>query len=166
MVSGRHPRPERSRTVAVLAAVLFALTACAEQLDYKEARTGLVNAPYGYQDRQIKGDEFSVSVTGPPRTSRTRVAMIAFLRAARIAKEHGRTHFVIEKSASQRTPGTRPILLPVPVAPFAIPVGETPTAEPFVVLLIRLLPAGAAAGPDAISAAEVEARAVPYLEQK
>ena len=56
---------------------------------------------YGYTDKPIGKDEYSVVVTGNPKTSKERVVDIALLRAANIAKEQKRTHFVILNQISE-----------------------------------------------------------------
>lgn len=155
----------RSRSIA-LAALFTGLTACAAPsvgpTGYAKADADR-GASYGYRDKEIGDGEFSIVATGNRLTAKERVAEIALLRAARIAKERGRTHFLILKQKSKRLQNTRtqnvvlffPAFAGFPAAVGAIPVGERTTMEPMTVLLIRLLPVTGEHPSDAVNAAQV-----------
>jgi len=120
-------------------------------------------ASYGYRDKEIGDGEFSIVATGNRLTGKERVAEIALLRAARIAEERGRTHFLILNQKSERLQNTQTqnavIFLPAfagfPGTLAPIPVGERTTMEPMTVLLIRLLPLRGEYPRDAVNAAQV-----------
>jgi hypothetical protein len=155
------------RSRSMVAGALFAgLTACAAPsvgpTGYAKADADR-GASYGYRDKEIGDGEFSIVATGNRVTGKERVAEIALLRAARIAEERGRTHFLILNQKSERLQNTQtqnvviffPAFAGFPAAVGAIPVGERTTMEPMTVLLIRLLPAEGEHPSDAVSAAQV-----------
>lgn len=115
--------------------------------------------PYGYSDKHVGDDEYTVVVHGNSLTSRERAAQIALLRAAKLTIEQNRSHFLVMKRISETmsTSHSNIVTMFLPgVIPFSLPVGElSPTREPDVVLLIRLLPADASLDPDVINAAEI-----------
>src|SRR5262245_50057013 len=79
----------------MLAALCLAVAAC-ETGPTKYTKGGeFLGSQYGYSDKAMGADEYSIVVTGNPRTGRQQVADIALLRAAHLSREHGRTHFVI-----------------------------------------------------------------------
>lgn len=118
---------------------------------------GFLPNPYGYSDKHVGGDEYTVVVHGNSLTSRERAAQIALLRAAKLTIEQNRNHFIVMKRMSETmsVPHSNTVTIPLRGAIILLPVGElSPTYEPDVVLLIRLLPADASPDPDAINAAE------------
>jgi hypothetical protein len=153
----------RRRSI-VVAALCAGLTACAAPsagpTSYIKADADR-GASYGYRDKEIGDGEFSIVATGNRLTAKERVAEIALLRAARIAEERGRTHFLIVTQRAERLRNTRTrqvlIFLPGPAGliPAPIPVEEQTTMEPMTVLLIRLLPLTTDYPKDALDAAEV-----------
>jgi hypothetical protein len=151
-------------------ALIALLAGCAaptklEPTGYTQAQ-GPRGAGYGYRDMDLGGDEFSIVVAGNRETSKERVADIALLRAASIAQERGRTHFIILKREARAHEVFRPQIIPVFVggvmAP--IPVGERSTAEPMTLLLIRLLPRQQSYPRDAIEAADATRRLADRLQ--
>ncbi len=144
---------------SIIILIILGLVGCARPTGYtKSASSFLTGAKgYGYSDKRINGDEFSIVVLGNPSTSKARVAEIALLRAAHLTKEQGRTHFVIIKQKTQTTEKAVPISIPLYVGGVLVPVpvGEKTDKEPMAILLIRLLPLQPAYPPDALNAAEV-----------
>ena len=152
-------------TLVCLAALLplLVLMACApaqdEPIGYMKRDQEWVPTKYGYRDKQIGEDEFSIAVTGTPATSAGRVADIALLRAANLTLEKGRTRFevVMQKLAVVKSEFLTQV--PISLAPLImLPVGSTPTKEPVAILLIRLLPKGAAPTSGTFDAREIAER--------
>lgn len=110
---------------------------------------------YGYSDKALGDDEFSVVFTASPATSKERTAQLALLRAAHLAHERGRSHFTIVREKTVTLDRHAMIMAPIGGALVWVPVGESLVKEPTAVLIIRLVPAGAAPPADAIDAAEV-----------
>ncbi len=148
-------RPSVLRLAAV-GLLLAALAACAGETGYQRSDP-LWSGKYGYRDKRIGPDEYSVSALGSPKTSSERIAMIALLRAARLTLEQGRSHFVVVKRAAKKVDSWGTINLPIvlPGAIIGVPVVQENRREPIAVLLIRLLPKGAPPGEDALDAAQV-----------
>jgi hypothetical protein len=147
--------------------IILGLVGCARPTGYTKASSFLTGTKgYGYSDKRINGDEFSIVVLGNPLTSKARVAEIALLRAAHLTKEEGRTHFVIMKQKAMST--EKAVLISIPLwfgGPMVmVPVGEKTTKEPMAILLIRLLPLQPAYPPDALNAAEVVEQITKHLE--
>jgi hypothetical protein len=140
----------------IAAALVLSLTAC--ETSYAKRET---YGPYGYTDKKIGDDEFSVVANGNKFTSQQRVADMALLRAAHLTLEQGRTHFVIMKQETQSVSVRRTMTVPFPIGaggmPVWLPVGEHDEAEPRTYLLIRLVPKDTAPPADAIDAAAVVA---------
>ena len=164
----------RFRTVFVRLAVvlpLLALMACPatrhKPIGYVK-RDYFWNANnYGYGDKQIGEDEFSVTVTGTPATSTGRVAEIAILRAANLTLEKGRTHFEVLKQKLETVKSEFVSQIPISFAPLImLPVGSTPTKEPVALLLIRLLPKGAPRVPGTFDAKETAERLSKRLKSE
>jgi len=153
---------------SIIVLIILGLVGCARPTGYTKASSiwGTVEKGYGYRDKRINGDEFSIVVLGNPSTSEARVAEIALLRAAHLAKEEGRTHFVIIKQKAETAGRAVTTSIPLFVAGVlvAVPVGERTTQEPMAILLIRLLPLQAAYPPDALIAAEVIEQLAKHLE--
>jgi hypothetical protein len=120
--------------------------------------------PYGYSDKNIGSDEFAIIVTGNPKTSKERVADIALLRAARLADEQKRTHFVILNRSTQQLEGYATVNLFVGAPLIFLPVGETPKQEPHAVLVVRLLPNDQPRSDDALKTADVIAELSPRVD--
>lgn len=142
----------------VAAALLAALTGCATPsagpTGYAKAEAER-GASYGYRDKALGDDEFSIVATGNRLTTRERVAEIALLRAARIAQEHGRTHFLIQnrKAEPLQSTQTQSVTLFIGGVWMWLPVDERTTMEPMTVLLVRLLPMQAEYPSNAVDAA-------------
>ena len=144
----------------LVAALIAALTGCATP---KVGPTGYTKADdprgasYGYRDKDIGDDEFSIVATENRLTTKERVAEIALLRAARITEEHGRTHFVILKQKAEplQNNQTESVTVLIGGTFMWIPVGQHTTIEPMTVLLIRLLPSKAEYPQDAVDATKV-----------
>jgi hypothetical protein len=121
---------------------------------------------YGYSDKRISGDEFSIVVLGNKFTSKSRAAEIALLRAARLTKEEGKTHFVVLKQKAETTERAIPISFPLLVGGVLVPVpvGERTDKEPMAILLIRPLPSQPVYPPDALNAAEVIEQLAKHLD--
>ena len=148
---------------SIIILIIFALVGCAQPTGYIKASSPWTG--YGYRDKRINGDEFSIVVLGNKFTSKTRVAEMALLRAAHLTKEQGRTHFVIIK---QKTEATEIAVLPISFSLVgvlvSVAVGEQTNKEPMAILLIRLLPLQPPYSPDALNAAEVLEQLAKYLE--
>ncbi len=149
---------------SIIILIILGLVGCVRPTGYTKASSWTDG--HGYRDKRINGDEFSIVVLGNPSTSEARVAEIALLRAARLTKEEGRTHFVIIKQKAE-TAGkavTTSIPLFVGGVLVSVPVGEKTTEEPMAILLIRLLPLQAAYPSDALIAAEVIEEIAKHLK--
>ncbi|MDQ7010753.1 MAG: hypothetical protein Q9M29_02930 [Mariprofundaceae bacterium] len=144
------------------------LAGCAPQYSkptaYAEANPGW-GSPYGYKVKQLEKDEFSVFVTGNPKTSRERVAEIALLRAAELTREQGRTHFLIIKQISEVSSTHQPTYLPLGGLLVWVPTGETPSSEPTALILIRILSSAGPYPPEAIEAESVIDRLADKLKK-
>lgn len=150
---------------SIIILIILGLLGCAQPTGYTKANPPWT-AGYGYSDKRINGDEFSIVVTGNPLTSKPRVAEIALLRAAHLTKEEGLTHFVIIKRKAETLERAELISIPLwfggPLVP--VPIGEKTTKEPMAILLIRLLPLQPAYPPDALNAAEIIEHLAKHLE--
>jgi len=142
---------------SIIILIGLGLAGCAQPTGYTKAGLSTATTNYGYRDKRINGDEFSIVVLGNPVTSNARVAEIALLRAAHLTKEEGRTHFVIINQKAETTERAVPMSIPLFLGGVLVPVpvGEKTDKEPMAVLLIRLLPLQPAYPPDALNAAEV-----------
>jgi hypothetical protein len=121
--------------------------------------------PYGYSDKRIDDDEWSIVGKGNAKTSQERIAEIALLRAAHLTLDQGGTRFLVVNDKSEIQSGSQVVW--VPLAPgLIVPVGSMPTREPISVLLIRIPPSGYSAPPGALDASEVIARLSPRLGQE
>ncbi len=152
---------------SIIILLILGLVGCAGPTGYTKASSFLTGTRgYGYSDKRISSDEFSIVVVGNPSTSKARAAEIAVLRAAHLAKEESRTHFVIIKQKAETTERVVPISIPLFVGgvPVWVPVGEKTDREPMAILLIRLLPLQAAYPPDALNAAEIIEQIAKHLK--
>ncbi len=133
--------------------IILGLMACAGPTGYTKADP-LWTTKYGYSDKRIEDDEFSIVVTGNPLTSKERVAEIALLRGAHLTKEAGRTHFVILKQKTEILESASAQLIALPIGGLLVwvPVGEKTTKEPTAIIWIHLLPFQTAYPPDALDA--------------
>lgn len=142
--------------ILLLLALLAA--ACGGATPYRQA--GALWGEYGYSDVALGGEEYGVTVRATGATPDARVADMLVLRAAEIAREHGRTHFtVLHREAGVRNdPGTR--VLSVPVGGLFVPVlvQEVVRREKSGHLVIRLCASDEAGAVDAVATAR-EARA-------
>ena len=144
----------------------FAVAACAGPTGYTETDP-VWGQPYGYTDKQIGEDEYSIVVSGNPKTSRERAADIALLRAAHLTEEHGKTHFLILNQVSHELVAHELGAIPVAVggALVWLPVAERETKEPHALLIIRLLATGAPQPENAHSATAVIEEVGARLEE-
>jgi hypothetical protein len=152
---------------SIIILIILGLVGCARPTGYTKASSFLTGIKgYGYSDKRINGDEFSIVVLGNPSTSKARAAEIALLRAAHLVKEEGRTHFVIIKQKAEIT--ERAVLISIPLwlgGPMVVvPVGEKTTKEPMAILVIRLLPLQPAYSPDALNADQVIEHLAKHFE--
>lgn len=153
---------------SIILLMILGLLGCAGPTGYSKASSSFLTGTkgYGYSDKRINNDEFSIVVLGNPSTSKERVAEIALLRAAHLTKEEGRTHFVIIKQKAQTTETAIPISFPLLVGGVLVPVpvGERTDKEPMAILLIRLLLLQAAYQRDSFDAAEVIEQLANHLK--
>lgn len=158
--TGRSVRIKKSIRAVIIGGTIFGLTACSSiywgSTDYAKSNPDW-GSMYGYNDKRIDEDEFSVVVRGNPVTSKERVAEIALLRAAYITQEQGKTYFLIEKEKTELMGAEELVSLPLPLGglPVWVPVGSKATKEPTAILLIRILATQAQYPSDALDAAEV-----------
>ena len=154
MIKNKGAKVTPSRTPALL---LFAmLAACVGPTGYKAK--GVWSPTYGYSDKKIADDEYSVAATGNWKTSKARAAEISLLRAAHLTLEQGRTHFLIVKQKAEVLEAIDTIFLPVPMGGLllAVPVASRSSGEPTAVLIIKLMSnESASSSPDALEAAAV-----------
>ncbi len=152
---------------SIIILLILGLVGCAKPTGYTKASSFLTGTRgYGYSDKRISTDEFSIVVVGNPSTSKARAAEIALLRAAHLTKEESRTHFVIIKQKAETTEKAVPISIPLFLGgvPVYVPVGEKTDREPMAILLIRLLPLQAAYPPDVLIAAEIIEQIAKHLK--
>jgi hypothetical protein len=152
---------------SVITLIILGLVGCTRPTGYTKAGSFLTGTTgYGYKDKRINGDEFSIVVVGNIVTSKTRAAEIALLRAAHLAKEQGRTHFVIIKQKVETTEKAVTMSIPLFVGGVLVPVpvAEKTDKEPMAILLIHLLPLQSAYPPEALNAAEVIEQLAKHLE--
>ncbi len=148
----------RFRLLPAVPAVLMLLAAagCSSPTGYTESGPTW-SSPYGYSDKRIGPDEYSVVVIGNPATSRERAAEIALLRASDLTLERGRTHFTVLHRLSEKRDAE--VLITLPAAPYAVvPVASSATKEPTAILVFRLLPAGEESPREAVDAARIVQR--------
>jgi hypothetical protein len=132
------------------------LAGCAVATGY-ERIDPVWNPTYGYRDRQIAGDEYSVAAVGNVKTTPQRVAELALLRAARLAREQGRSRFLVVQQKVEALSATRTVSLALPIGGLLVPVPVATRArdEPAAALIIRLIPDDAATPPAALDAGRV-----------
>jgi hypothetical protein len=144
---------------SIIMLIIAGLAGCAQPTGYTKASSSFLTATkgYGYSDKRINGDEFSIVVLGNPSTSKARAAEIALLRAAHLTKEEGRTHFTIIRQREETTESVVTTSVPLFLGGVfvMVPVGEQTAKEPMAILLIRLLPSQAVPSRDALDAAAV-----------
>lgn len=121
---------------------------------------------YGYRDKQIGADEFSVFAVGNPGSPAERVAEIALLRAAHLTLEHDRSHFLVvqrkAKAVTREALVTVPVVLPGVFLP--VPVAAQSAEEQVAILIVRLLPEDAAMTPEALDASAIVSHLSARLE--
>ncbi|MBJ6727223.1 CC0125/CC1285 family lipoprotein [Geomesophilobacter sediminis] len=142
------------RTATLL--FLAFLTGCATPTGYVKSDPAW-SPNYGYRDKPMGGNEFSVSFTGNRHTGAQRAAEIVLLRAARLTREQGGTHFVILKEKARAMEAVQLTTLPVVGAGFAafVPVREQAALEPTAILLIQVVPGQKPVPPEAVDAQSV-----------
>ena len=143
---------------SIHALLILSILACGGPTGY--TKKDAWNPQYGYSDKRIDNDEFSIVVTGNPITSKEHVAQIALLRAAHLTSEEGRTHFSILKQKVEVLEAEKLITYPLVFGGVIVPVPvKTKTSEePTAILLIRILPIQAEYPSDALAASEVIGR--------
>jgi len=141
----------------IIGGSIVSLMACSvKPTSYSKSNPGW-GSMYGYSDKRINEDEFSVVVHGNPYTSKERVAWIALLRAAYITQEQGKSHFLIVKQMAEQMAAADTVTIPFSLGgpPISLLVGSYETMEPTAILLIRILPTQSQYPSSAIDAAEV-----------
>lgn len=158
--------PSSGFTSSLLTVFLVACTSLTPQPTGYVKADPLWASRYGYSDKPIGGDEFSVVATGNSLTLKERVAEIALLRAAHLTQEQGKTHFVLLKDKTQTLSAEAPILLNLSLsgATALVPIGTRTSQETTAILLIRVLPLAASYPPDAIDAVQTIAGFAQRLE--
>jgi len=148
----------RSRHPFLAVALLVALASCSAPIGYQER--DLVWGPfYGYEDKRISEDEFSITTIGDVFTPAERVANITLLRAAYLTREQSATHFIVVTKKDQDLERMRLDTLPNPFYPFApMYVGELPNTDRIAIMVIRVLPPDESPPLDAVDAKDVIAR--------
>jgi hypothetical protein len=153
---------------SIIILIILGLVGCVRPTGYTKSASSFLTGVkgYGYSDKRINDDEFSIVVLGNPSTSKARAAEIALLRAAHLTKEQGRTNFVIIKQKTETTEKAVTMSVPLFVGGVLVPVpvGERTDKEPMAILLIRPLPPQPAYPPDALNAAEVIEHLTKHLE--
>ncbi len=144
---------------SIILLMILGLLGCAGPTGYSKASSSFLTGTkgYGYSDKRINGGEFSIVVLGNPSTSKARAAEIALLRAARLTKEEGRTHFVIIKQKTVTAENAVMMSIPLFIGGVfvPVPVGERTDKEPMAILVIRVLSPQPPYPPDALNAAQV-----------
>ena len=160
----------RKRLLSASALLLLLSVAACSQIHggptgYKQIDP-IWGSAYGYRDKQIGTDEFSVFAVGNPKSDAARVAEIALLRAAHLTLEHDRNHFVVvkqkAKAVSQDELISVPVVLPGIFLP--VPVASKPTEERVAILIVRLLPRGQAVPPHGLDASTIVTHLSPRLD--
>ena len=148
-----------------LALPLALLSACATATGYQRIDS-VWNPTYGYRDRRIAVDDYSVAAIGNAQTTPQRAAELALLRAARLAREQGRSRLVVLKQKVEALQATETVSLLLPFGGLLVPVQVTTRthSEPAAVLIVRLLAEDAAAPPDALDAGSVIEALGPRFE--
>ena len=145
-------------------ALLLAAAACTGPTGYQEIDP-VLGGPYGYRDKQIGPDEFSVYAVGNAQTELERVAEIALMRAAHLTLEHGGDHFIVSNEKTELVSNddlvTVPVVLPGIFLP--VPVIERTVDEPVAILVVQVLPVGAEVPPGGLEAAAIVAHLRPRL---
>jgi len=120
---------------------------------------------YGYSDKRVGADEFSVFAAGNPATEAERVAEIALLRAAHLTLEHGRSHFVVVQRTARAVANEHLITVPIvmPGIFLPVPVDSKSTEEQVAILIVRLVAKGAEVPPEGIDAEAVVTHLAPRL---
>jgi len=161
--------PFRSPTAGVLGLIVaLPLANCTPHYGkptaYVEAKP-VWGSRYGYHVKHLENDEFSIFVTGNPKTTRERVAEIALLRAAELTREQGKTHFLIIKQMSKTSSTHELVYLPLGGLLVWVPTGETDSSEPTALVLMRILPATEPLPPEAVEAEAVINRLAAKLKK-
>ena len=146
-------------TGRILLLLALLAVACGGPTPYRQA--GALWGEYGYSDVALGGEEYGVTVRATGATPDARVADMLVLRAAEVARDHGRTHFIVlhHDAGVRNDPGTR--VLSVPVGGLLVPVlvQEVVRREKSGHLVIRLCASDQAGAVDAAATArEVRAR--------
>lgn len=152
-----------TRTLLLIGAL--AAAACSGPTGYTRKDTW--SPEYGYGDKPMGDDEYSVIATGNAHTPPQRAAEIAMLRAAHLAREQGRNRFVIVTAKSRVLEAIKTDSLAVPIGGILllVPVQERREGEPTAVLIIRLLPEGLTPVPEgALDAAWVIEQLTPHFD--
>ena len=161
----RTTRPGRAPRALLLAGLLVGLTGCFGPTEYQ--RASVWNDGYGYEDRVVGQDEYSVVVRCNPRTSMERAARIALLRAAHLTLENGHERFeVLDQETAHRAQDimTNVAAYSSRTGAILVPVNKATTREPVAVLLVRMVPADHPLEAQVLDARQVVADIEPELE--
>ena len=115
---------------------LFVLTACVTATGYQKIGSDAFFPFYGYETKRIGNGEFSIYARGNPQTHYERVAAIAFLRAANVAREEGKEGFIVIKSLVDISVNPTSVMMPIWPG-IIIPVGTRLSREPYSIFIIR-----------------------------
>lgn len=122
------------------------------------------NDPYVTRETSMGGNQYTVTVTAPPRSNKKSVALVALLRSAHVAESQRCRYFVVvdrlNMPMSEYTIIGSSAGAPLVVARH----GVTPLGEPYVALVIRLLPNGPAPPAGALDSAKVIADLGPDFD--
>ena len=120
---------------------LFVLNACITATGYQKIGSDAIAPFYGYETKRIGNGEFSIYARGNPQTHYQRIAAIAFLRAAHVAREEGKEGFIVIKS--QVDISANPTSVMMPIGPgIIISVGTRISHEPYSIFIIKPADAG------------------------
>jgi hypothetical protein len=164
-------RGRRSWRHAMLAGLpLLGAIGCAGPTGYRAADAS-ANAllgiyAQGHRVQDLGYGDYAIVVRASWATAKTRVADVALLRSARLTRESGGTQFSVLHAAS--LPMERMVsamtMMPTHYGFVAVPSGSTLVKERLGVLVIHVLPAGAAPGAGAVNARSVEDRLGSVLD--
>lgn len=145
---------------AVASGLIALLAACSEGPTGYTRIDPVWGSAYGYSDKRIAADEFSVFAAGNPASDARRVAEIALLRAAHLTLEQDRSHFIILRDKVQAVSQEKLVSVPVILPGFylPIPVASRSAEEQVAILVVRLLPKDAEGPPDSLDASAIVAQ--------
>lgn len=145
-------KPRRIISAALLG-VILALASCEVSPDRFKPK------PPNYGFKEMGQGEYSIVLFGGPRTTLGEVAANARLRAARMTRAKGFTHFAVihdKRTYRKKVAGTS---IPVAGPPFMIPIGEVKFVRPTVTLIVKVMRQEEGTASGALNAADVERKA-------